>query len=128
MQLVPLAAAQDHSPACQRCGAAARIVPGCTYTAEDRMQFEELCEIVADVDLTPAQAQQLAQETERALFDPSLEKLANRLPGLVPIQSATGRNSEAKRRTLLRLKTIFQALATARRDSVKPAVVLKPGA
>ena len=116
---------RDSALACQLCRAPARVVPGCAYTAQDRVQFDELCEIVAEVHLTPAQGQQLAQETERALwsgaFNPSLEELAGHTPGLVPMQSAAGKNSAAQRRVLSQLKTILQALATARRDSEAPA-------
>ncbi len=130
VQLVALTVARGDALTCQLCGAAARIVPGCAYTAHDCVQFEELCEIVAEVHLTPAQGQQLAQETERALwsgaFTHSLEKLAGRMPGLVPMQSAAGRNSAAQQRILSQLKTILQALATARRNREAPVVAADP--
>lgn len=130
MQLVGLAAAQTDALTCKLCGADVRVVPGCTYGAEERAQFEELCEVVAEVQLTTVQAQQLAQEAERALwsgaFTRALEKLASHMPGLVPMQSAAGTNWDAQHRILMRLKPILEALSTTSRVSAEYSIGTDP--
>jgi hypothetical protein len=121
--LVLLADAQRSGLVCRACGADARVVPGCSFSIDDREQFEELSEIVWHAKITPMEAQSYAIEAERALWSgryaPTLEKLTGRLLGLLPLHLAIGRNFEAQRRILIKLRTIFDALATARRGSAE---------
>lgn len=126
MQLLSLAKAQSGELACARCGAEVRIVPGCSYAERDGEVFEELSDVVAEGNLTPTEALGLAQAVQHALWSGSysavLETLVLRLPGLVPVQVAAGRNSGAQRRALGMLKTVLDAMATARRSAVYSVV------
>src|SRR4051812_8731384 len=87
---------------CSACAADARIVPGCSFSIDDREQFEELSEIVWHAKITPMEAQSYATEAQRALWSgsyaPTLEKLTGHLLGLLPLHVAVGRNFEAQRR------------------------------
>jgi hypothetical protein len=133
VHLVSLVDARTTSEvACKTCGADACVVPGCSYGALDREAFEELSAIVAEGNLTPMEAQSHAMEVERGLWSGAyhdlLEGLCVRLPGLLPHQVAAGKNSGAQRRILLRLKTILEALATARRQSAAYPIIAAPAA
>jgi hypothetical protein len=61
------------------------------------------------------EAQALALEAERALwsgaYKPLLDRMCARMPGLVPIEVAAGKNSAAQRRALGMLKIILEALS-----------------
>jgi hypothetical protein len=119
--LVPLIAAQRGEPSCLSCEAQVRIVPGCSFSGEDKEQFEELSAIVADGNVQPAEAQRYADEVKRALwsgaYKQSIERLVDRWLGLLPMQVAAGKNSGAQRRILIKLQTIFDALASVRARS-----------
>lgn len=127
VHLVSLALAQAGSVECATCGADARIVPGCSFAAAEVEAFEELSSIVAEGHLTPMEAQSYGQELEHALwsgaYNPLMESLSVRMPGLLPHQVAAGKNSGAQRRILSKLKTILEALATARRSSAEYSLV-----
>lgn len=107
-------------------------MPGCSSAAPDVEVFEELSAIVAEGNVTPMEAQGFARELERALWSGAynhlLETLSVRLPGFLPHQVAAGKNSGAQRRVLAKLKTIFDALATARRGSAEYPIVAEPRA
>jgi hypothetical protein len=123
VQLASITAAQSRELACDTCGAESRVVPGCSYGEGERDAFEELATIVAEGRVTPTEAHAYGSETERALWSGSygslLEKLLVRLPGLLPHQVAAGKNAGAQRRILAKLKTILEALATARSHSAE---------
>jgi hypothetical protein len=130
VHLASLATAQAGRVACRTCGADARVVPGCSFPAADREAFEELSAIVAEGSLTPVEAQGFSVQVERALWSGSysslLEAFSVRLPGLLPLQMAAGKNSGAQRRILTKLKTVLEALGTARRRSAEYAIALAP--
>lgn len=126
VHLASLAAAQSRQLICNTCGADARVVPGCSYAVSERESFEELSAIVAEGSLVPTEARGYAGQVERALSSGShallLEVLSERLPGLLPHQVAVGRNSGAQRRVLSKLKTILEAIGTARGQSAEYAI------
>ncbi len=128
VNLVSLADAASKRLSCATCGGYARVVPGCSYGAKDREAFQELSGIVAEGNLTPTEAQSFASQGERALwsgtYPPLIEALCARLPGLLPHQIAAGKNPTAQRRILDKLRTILDALATARRSSGEHPIVL----
>jgi hypothetical protein len=127
VQLVPLAEAEAQAEApeltCKRCGADVRVVLGCSYSPSDRAQFQELCEVVAEANVTSAQAQRWAEDVQKALwsgaFSHALAALAIAMPRLVSMQQTAGRNSSAQRRILSLLKPILEAVATVRRVSAE---------
>lgn len=130
VHLASLAQAQAGELSCRTCGAEARIVPGCTFPEVEREAVEELSEIVAEGNITPMEARSYAAELERALWSgayrPLLATLSVRLPGLLPHEVAAGKNSGAQRRVLARLKTILDALGTARRASAEYRISAEP--
>jgi hypothetical protein len=99
-------------------------VPGCSFGASECDPFEELSQIVAHAGITTSEAEALGLEAQRALWSgayPALiERLADRLAGLLPIQIAVGNNASGQRRLLAMLRVIFDALA-ALRTSPGPA-------
>jgi len=115
--------AQGQELSCRVCGAGARVVPSCGFSASEREHFDELSEIVAEANVTPLEAGDFVAAVQRGLwsgaYTAALETLSVRLLGLLPMQVAAGRNSAAQRRILIKLKTIFEALATARRSSAE---------
>jgi hypothetical protein len=123
VQLVSASEAQGQELWCRVCGAEARVVPSCGFSASEREHFDELSEIVAETNVTPLEAGDFVAEVQRALwsgaYTATLETLSVRLLGLLPMQVAAGKNSAAQRRILIKLKTIFEALATARRSSAE---------
>ncbi|RYZ07528.1 MAG: hypothetical protein EOO73_11125 [Myxococcales bacterium] len=123
MHLASIAQAQAGEIACKSCGAEARIVPGCSFPEAEKEAFEELSGIVAEGSITPTEGRSLAVEIERALGSGSyrslLATLSVRLPGLLPHEVAAGKNAGAQRRILAKLKTVFEALGTARRVSAE---------
>jgi hypothetical protein len=130
VQLVPLAREQDGGNGCAYCGAHVRVVPACSYGQSDRERFRELSEIVAEAGVSPAEALVLAHELARATWSGSyaslLETLTERMPGLVPMQVAAGGSALAQKRLLAMLKTVLDALATARRLSSTYSIVADP--
>lgn len=130
VHLATTAAAHGGETACKTCGAESRVVPGCSYGEAEHDAFEELATIVAEGRMTPAEAQMYGLDAERALgsgaYTSLLEKLSVRLPGLLPHQVAAGKNSGAQRRILGKLKTILEALATARRQSAEYPIAGSP--
>lgn len=127
VSLLSLSDAQRGAPTCKCCGADVRIVPGCSYGESDREHFEELSDIMVEAAVTPAEARDHATAAQRALWSGAyselLERLCVRLPGLVPMQAAAGKNSGAQRKILVKLQTMFDALATARRESAEYPVM-----
>jgi hypothetical protein len=127
VHLASLATAQSRELICKTCGADARVVPGCSFPASEQESFEELSAIVAEGSLGPTEARGYGAQVERALYSGSpasiLEVLSERLPGLLPHQVAVGRNSGAQRRILSKLKTILEAIGTARGQSAEYAIV-----
>jgi hypothetical protein len=125
--LVSLADAQRGELLCNVCEGQVRVVPGCSFAAEDREQFQELSDIVARPTFSPTEAQGYAAETRRALWSgayaPHLEKLTVRFLGLLPLHLAIGKNFAAQRRVLIKLQIIFEAIATARRASAEYPIV-----
>lgn len=121
--LLSLADAQRGALNCKSCGAEVRIVPGCSYGESDREDFQELSDIMVEAAVTPAEARGHGAAVQRALWSGAyaqlIETLCERLPGLVPLQAAAGKNSGAQRKILMKLQTIFEALATARRESAE---------
>jgi hypothetical protein len=132
VHLATVEAAQRGETPCATCGAETRVVPGCSYGEGEREAFQELAFIVAEGRVTPVEAQAYGVETEQALWSASytslLEKLSVRLPGLLPHQVAAGKNTGAQRRILSKLKTILEALATARSPSAEYPVAATPAA
>lgn len=128
--LVSLSQAQSRELACPTCGADARVAPSCSYPESEREQFEELSDIVVEANVTRAEAHGYAETVQRALWSGSytreLERLCARMPGLLPMQVAVGKNSGAQRRILMKLQTILQALAAAPRGSAEYPVVGDP--
>jgi len=116
-------------PTCAACGAEARVVPGCSFAEAERAQFEELSEMVTRANITHTDAQRFSEESQRAIslgtYARLLEKLTERLSGLLPMQVAAGKNLGAQRRILLKLQTIFAALATAHRTSAEYPIASK---
>ncbi|HEX2870911.1 MAG TPA: hypothetical protein VHP33_06640 [Polyangiaceae bacterium] len=127
VQLTSTSKATSGDLACSMCGGELRIVPGCSYVERDRDAFCDLSDIVAEGCVTPTEAGSLADQLERALWSGAyaraLEQLAARMPGLLPLQVAAGRNSGAQRQVLALLKTILDAVATARRVSAAYPIV-----
>jgi hypothetical protein len=121
--LVSLSQAQNRELACPSCGADARIAPSCSYPEADRAQFEELSEVVAEANMTRTEAASYADTIRHALWSGSytreLERLCVRMPSLLPVQLAAGKNSGAQRRVLVKLQTILQALSSAARGSAE---------
>jgi hypothetical protein len=121
VHLVSVAAAQSSERACASCGARTRIVPGCSFADAERDAFEELSAIVAEGALSTLEARAHAAGLERALaagsYGAALEKLSERLPGILPSQVAAGRNASALRGMAMKLKTVLEALATAANGS-----------
>jgi len=119
--LVSLTEAGQRLLACSRCGSEAQLTPSCSYGDADREEFEELSCVVAEGNLSRSEAQVRADTISRALwsgsFDEHLERLCQRMPGLLPMQIAAGRNRAAQRRILVKLQSILQALATVPRGS-----------
>jgi hypothetical protein len=102
---------------CASCGANVRVVPSCSFAQEDRPLFDDLRQVVADRTVPPAEARAIATRIASILGSGRdhefLEQLTPRLPGLVPIQVATGANSHARQRALRLLRAIFEAMAQA---------------
>jgi hypothetical protein len=100
---------------CSRCDAALGVVPGCTFSEEDRILFEDLKQVVAERTIPAPEARGLALDIAgvlRAGTDHGLlERLTSRLPGLVPVQIAAGKNRAARQRALKVLRAIFEAKA-----------------
>jgi hypothetical protein len=130
VQLSPLAKATTDALECKLCGAELRVVPGCSYAERDREAFGDLSNIVAEGCVTTIEARSLAEQLERAMWSGAysgiLERLAVRLPGLLPLQVAVGKNYGAQRRVVSLLKTILDALATARRTSAAYPIASLP--
>jgi hypothetical protein len=130
VQLVSLASAASGLLECRVCSEDLRVVPGCSYAERDCQAFCDLGDIVAEASVWPVEARSLAEQVERSLWSGAyahiLERLAARMPGLLPLQVAVGRNSGAQRRLLALLKTIMEALATARRTSALYSTVTAP--
>jgi len=128
--LVSLAQAQHRELTCARCGADARVVPSCSYSESAREQFEELSDVVAEANVTRAEARGSAEAVQHDLWSGSytraLERLCTRMPGLLPMQIAAGKNAGAQRRILVKLQTILQALASMPRGSAEYAIVPDP--
>lgn len=127
VQLSSLSKAATNDLECNLCGAELRVVPGCSYAERDREAFGDLNDIVVEGCVTPTEARSLAEQLERALWSGAysqiLERIAVRLPGLLPLQVTAGKNSGAQRRVLALLKTILDALATAGRTSAAYPIV-----
>lgn len=132
VHLMSVAAAQSGDRACASCGARARIVPGCSFADAERETFEELSAIVAEGSVSALEARAHATALERALgsgsYGAALEKLSERLPGLLPSQVAAGRNASALRGMVMKLKTVLEALATAAHESGEYAITVEPTA
>jgi hypothetical protein len=127
---VSLSQAQSRELTCPSCGADARVAPSCSYPESDREQFEELSEVVAEATITRTEAHGYSDTVQHALWSGSytreLERLCVRMPGLLPMQIAAGKNSGAQRRVLVKLQTILQALAAAPRGSAEYPLVSDP--
>jgi len=123
VSLVPFAGPAQSTPDCPACGGARHVVPSCCYAPVDVELFEELSDAVAD-ELTPLEAEGLAIEVGRALWSGShtegLDALARRFPSVMPQALVAGDNQARKRRLLLMLKTIFEAVALTRRSGTLP--------
>lgn len=132
VQLATLQQAQAGSIACNACGAELRVVPGRSFPEAERAAFEELSAIVVEGNVTPMEARSYATQLEHALwsgaYKPLLVQLSMRLPGLLPLEVAAGKNSGAQRGILSRLKAILDALGSARRVSAEYPIVEEPRA
>ncbi len=72
---------------CRICSGIGRVVPGCTYSADDSKLFADLSQAVSDANLSSAGAQQLALYSQRASASHTepmvvLLELVHRLPSL----------------------------------------------
>lgn len=130
VHLAPIAAAQTRETTCKTCGADSRVVPGRSFAESEREAFEELSAIVTEGSITPVEAAGYAVQVEHTLWSGSyramLGLLAVRLPGFLPHEIAAGKNSGAQRSILNHLKTVLDALATARRESAEYRIVADP--
>lgn len=121
---------QKREFACKACGAEPRVVPGRSFCQADLEAFEELSDIVVEGGIVPMEARRFAVLLERALWSGAykrlLTQLSVRLPGFLPHELAAGQNIGAQRRILSNLKTILDALATARRESAEYPIVAEP--
>lgn len=102
--------------ACPRCGSRVAIVPGCSFTSDEQELFDDLVQVVREGALPSGTPRQLASElaqTLRAGTDTAslLERLTVPLPGLVPIQTAAGRNESARRRVLRLMRAVLEAVS-----------------
>jgi threonine dehydrogenase-like Zn-dependent dehydrogenase len=113
------------APECTQCGSTLRVVPSRSYAASEVTLFDELSQTVA-TSISSVEAQQLGEKVAHALrgrsFDDCIETLSQRWPALLPLQLVTGGNLVAQHRVLHMLKTIFDALALARRSGFMSAV------
>jgi hypothetical protein len=116
--------------ACARCGADVRVVPGRSFPESERQAFEELSNIIVEGNVTPIEARGYAAHVEHVLWSGAyralLAELSVRLPGFLPHEIAAGKNSDAQRNILSRLKAIFDALGSARGASSEHAIVAEP--
>ena len=101
---------------CPRCGGRVAIVPGCSFTDDDRELFDDLRQIAGEGALRTGLPRRLGAElaqTLRAGTDtgPLLERLTGPFPGLLPIQTAVGRNEGARRRVLRILRAVLDAMS-----------------
>lgn len=118
VSLVPLGAFAQRPPLCSNCHEALRVFPSCNYSAGDVTLFSELNATIAESGISAAEADSLALEISSKLstgsYDACWERLAKRLPGLLPVQLVIGSNHLRRRRALQMFKTIFEALSTTR--------------
>jgi len=130
VSLASLAQAQSRELICSSCGADARVAPSCSYPESEREQFEELSEIVSEANVTRAEARHYAETVRQALWSGGyareIERLCERMPGLLPGQIAAGCNLNVQRGILVKLQTIMQALATAPGGSAEYPIVTAP--
>jgi hypothetical protein len=116
--------ARAEVPACRNCGITRRVVPTCGYSALDASDFLELCNLVAEGTFSTTEATHLSFEIAHALethaFEPFLQALSHRLPGIASTQLLMARNRPAQRRALLMCRSIFDALAMGRRALAGP--------
>lgn len=110
--------AQSGRLACPECGSPAHVIPGCSFHADDQALFNDLCQIVSEGGLSPAESRTLSRCVDDALRTGSsarlVMELTQRLPGLIPLQAGTGANQSANRRLLLLLRAILDAGARGR--------------
>jgi len=104
---------------CPACGAHVAIVPGCSFTTDEQELFNDLVQVTREGALQSGMPRQLAAElaqTLRAGTDsgPLLERLTMPFPGLLPIQTAVGRNETARRRVLRVLRAVLEAMSLQR--------------
>lgn len=126
VQLLSLTNATHGELECAFCDGEVRVVPGCSYGESERRAFNEMSDIVAEAQVSPSEALLLAQKLTSSIspggWGRVLEQLCERMPGLVSVQQAVGQNTAAQRRAVALLKTILDALSTARRVSSTYAV------
>jgi hypothetical protein len=103
---------------CPECGSPAHVIPGCSFHADDQALFNDLCQIVHEGGLSPAESRALSRCVDDALRTGSstrlVMELTQRLPGLIPLQAGTGAKQSANRRLLLLLRAILDAGARGR--------------
>lgn len=132
VQLAGQEQVQKREFTCKACGAEPRVVPGRSFCQADLEAFEELSDIVVEGGIVPLEARSYAVLLERALWSgshkPLMNQLSVRLPGFLPHELAAGQNAGAQRKILSNLKTILDALATARRESAEYPIVAEPKA
>lgn len=94
-------------------------MPSCSYAESDVALFDELSEAVTD-GLSPLEAQRVGIELSRALWSgmstETFDALAARWASLMPLVLVMGNNQAQRRRVLLMLKTIFEAVSLSRRS------------
>lgn len=101
---------------CPVCGAELAIVPGCSFTNDDRALFDELVQVVREAPWAPAKLRQLAAEVAQTLrigtdTTSLLERLTVPFPGLLPVQTTAGRNENARRQVLRVLRAVLEAMS-----------------
>jgi len=100
---------------CESCGDNVLVAPGYSFSEDDRELFEDLKQVVDDRTIEAEEAKQIATHIGSVLRSgvdhDLLERLTNRLPGLLPIQTAAGTNRPARQRALRLLRAIFEAMA-----------------
>jgi len=103
-----------HVP-CADCSARVRVGPGCSFGESDRGLFGEISQSIAERTLSGTEAAAIASSIATARSPERngalLERLTDRFPGLLPIQTAAGANQQAQQRALRMLRAIAEAIA-----------------
>lgn len=99
----------DTAIECAACGAAARILPGGSYTEEESAEFLDVIAVVADAQLTPDAALQLLDDLEMSRGSADAFKLCNILLPKLQHLRASSRGTE-RERTVGMVRTVLNAV------------------